>query len=100
MEIVEVVIRVPKELYEAIIKDIEQENWYDEDAPIDKTMRAIANGTVLSKGHGRLIDADAEIKAMENMKVSGDCFKACVKYVKLEMESAPTIIEADKENKE
>lgn len=49
MEMIDIVIKLPKNVYDTIIKDIEQENWYDEDAPIDKTMRAIANGTILPK---------------------------------------------------
>ena len=45
---------------------------------------AIVNGTPLPKGHGRLIDAD-DVTDFEGHYITTD---------------APTIIEADKENKE
>jgi hypothetical protein len=55
---------------------------------------AIANGTPLPKGHGRLIDADAlnldyEVEMADDWKTAHEIAN-CVKY-------APTIIEADEE---
>ena len=91
METVEVVIRIPKEVYEKIQqidriilgrqngKTIEFALW-----------NGVKNGTVLPKGHGRLIDADAlEYKLSANERDL---------YVKYTLEDdAPTVIEADKE---
>jgi len=66
--------------------------------------RAIIHGTPLPKGHGRLIDADAFIKMMENaskrhkyneLRLTVDyVFKAIIKSL-LDEGDAPTIIEAD-----
>lgn len=50
--------------------------------------QAILNGTLLPKGHGRLIDADAYRKEMMNSR-EFDFFKT--------LDIQPTIIEADKE---
>jgi len=78
-----------------------------------KACVAIRNGTPLSKGHGRLIDADAFIAKMEDAskrqkykKLSiddcltvDDVFKAVIGSLQnkgLANGDAPTIIEADK----
>lgn len=74
---------------------------------------AIKNGVVLPKGHGRLIDADAFIKTMEDaskrqkykklliddLLTVDDVFKAIIESLQnrgLAEGDAPTIIEADK----
>ena len=58
METVEVVIRIPKEY-----KDyIEGGAGIIPDKIIQYLFNALDNGTVLPKGHGRLIDADAATK--------------------------------------
>ena len=63
----------------------------------------IANGTPLPKGHGRLIDADKTISKicgsscgchLEECGHDEPCFSVT------RIESAPTIIEADKERSE
>lgn len=53
--------------------------------------KAIKNGTILPKRHGRLIDADALEVSMGNDWKTGNEITNCIK-------SAPTIIEADKES--
>ena len=60
-EKIELVIRIPKELYEAYKGRPPRLG----DAGMDMIAQAIANGTPLSKEHGRLIDADALVKKME-----------------------------------
>lgn len=95
METVKVVIKLSKEVYDTIIKDIEQENWYDENAPIDKTMRAIANGTVLPKGHGDLKDVDKLIKESSVDMWTDYGYESMVTVEAID--DAPTVIEADKE---
>ena len=58
-----------------------------------KLFEAVKNGTELPKGHGRLIDADALIDSL-GISDRDIYFKAVIE------EEAPTIIEADKEDKE
>ena len=62
------------------------------DEGMDMIAQAIANGTPLPKGHGRLIDADAYIKDMLNSR-EFDFFKILAFFKILDMQ--PTIIEAD-----
>lgn len=50
----------------------------------EKIWRAIANGKLLPKGHGRLIDADVLVDGME------DDYEVCET-----VNATPTIIEAD-----
>jgi len=45
--------------------------------------------------HGRLVDADAIVNAMNDMKVGGEVFVTAVEYVKLIMNDADTIVEAE-----
>ena len=52
-----------------------------------KVTRAIVNGTVLTKGHGRLIDADAILE-----EPFGNTYK--------DIDIAETIIEADKDGQD
>ena len=71
-----IVIDIPEEIY----KHIQEEQWLPNRLLIEK---AIANGTPLPKGHGRLIDAD-------------DLNNHIIGYV--DTRSCPTIIEADTES--
>lgn len=78
---VEVVIKIPREDYE-YIKNSKDFNF-----------NVIKNGTPLPKGHGRLIDADAFIDTLGCS--DRDIYaKACIE------EDAPTILEADKTERE
>jgi hypothetical protein len=57
----------------------------------------IANGTPLPKGHGRLIDADK----LEPRDISHEAWYSPMWGFELvDIEDAPTIIEADKESEE
>ena len=59
---------------------------------------SIMNGTPLPKGHGRLIDADAEIKSIEKtMNMSDEKYGAFYRGQIATLRMSPTIIEADKE---
>lgn len=49
------------------------------------------------ESHGRLIDADEIIKEMDKMNVGGVVFETAVDYVKLIVNDATTIIEAENE---
>lgn len=58
----------------------------------------IANGTLLPKGHGRLIDADKiGLTNFECFMCGGD-YKEGLKMLIHKIETAPTIIEADRES--
>ena len=87
---IELIIKIPKEVYEHILKAKSVPDVLGID--IVNTINAVKNGTSIPKGHGRLIDADAFIKQesccgyIEDMDI--DYFK----------QNVPTIIEADKEN--
>ena len=69
------VIDITEEEYEEILSS--------EDCGLHTLTRAVANGTQLPKGHGRLIDADALELPSEEM------------ISRLVIQLAPTIIEAD-----
>ncbi len=51
----------------------------------------------LPEKHGRLIDADKIVDAMNDMEVEGEVFTTAVNYVKLIVADAPTVIEAEGE---
>lgn len=79
-----IVIDIPKELYEEII--------CDEACGLNEITRAIANGTLLPKGHGRLIDADELLDTFWTYCKQGD-----FGYHQAEdlIKSASPIVEAD-----
>lgn len=86
METVEVLIKLPKELYQMIKEDTLLPKNY-------AINEAIQNGTVLPKGHGDLKDANY-------MKREGIINRGnynSIKGVREWIDEAPTIIEADKE---
>ena len=84
---IELVIKMPEEVYKQFRKDQKQKYV---SAMISTDI--IANGTPLPKGHGRLIDADELLK--EHPKMDTYAFPSTA------IESAPTIIEADKAKSE
>lgn len=69
------------------------------DAGMDMIAQSIANGTVLSKGHGRLIDVD-EVEAILHNKafdmVESNAKFYTIRWVQKIVRNAPTIIEADR----
>ena len=87
---IELIIKIPKEVYEHILKAKSVPDMLSID--IVNTINAVKNGTLLSKGHGRLIDVD-EIQ-FENAEFDtyGDYSRAFDA-----IDEADTIIEADKE---
>ena len=78
---VEVVIRIGKKYYDNLMSKA-----YLIPYGLEK---AIANGTVLPKGHGRLIDADVLADSFE------DNYEFCEA-----LNNTPTVIEADSEVEE
>lgn len=94
METVEVMIKVPKDLYEGIeCRNGELETEY----VCDELMKAVDNGTVLPKGHTDLIDRQALIHSIEQKAkrlsnldtINGLCGAVAIVF------DALTIVEAD-----
>ena len=82
-EYVEVVVKIPKEEYEDIINS--------EDCGLHRLTRAVANGTLLPKGHGALKDTDAILREL---------FWVTSRPVKSQLymiTQAQTLVEADRE---
>ena len=81
----EIVIKIP----EGLKKDFETEQWTA--LSCVEMKNALINGTVLPKGHGRLIDDD-------RISLSGIHFKTERDHATMigRLNSAPTIIEADR----
>lgn len=66
---------------------------------IEDVLEAVENGTVLPKGHGRLIDADKAVRE-ENSKLvdfetTNTRDRSYCRYARIILNDAPTIIEAD-----
>ena len=85
-----IVIDIPDERYKNIRDQVDKGDY-----PDMQIGRAIVEGIQLPKGHGRLVDADAELKELNKMKVGGEVFTTALNFAKIEFEQAPTIIEAE-----
>ena len=88
----EIVIKIPEETYKEC-----QGNTYFSDTG-GQLFDVVKNGVVLPKGHGRLIDAD-ELK-FEKCTLATDSSVSYYLVDKEVVENAPTIIEADRGDKE
>ena len=91
---IEVVIKIPEDDYKRIVKYGMTVFGSDED--IDLLERALENGIVLPKGHGRIVDIDNAVKDLESVNESFCTFcargyGARVDYI------GEVLIEADKE---
>ena len=96
---IELIIKMPEEVYESI-----QDNDYCGISNSDM-YNAIVNGTPLPKGHGRLIDADALDRDLENAKVNlgdalSEAFDDGLTWASEVTSKLLTIIEADKESED
>lgn len=88
-----VVIDIPDEVFDDI-KDIVKTNRPLPNQNIPTLLRMVADGTVLPKGHGDLIDR-SKLDTRERGNNSQRCMWWNIKQI---IENAPTVIEADKEN--
>lgn len=88
----QIVIDIPKEQYSLIMQSHRSgvARFIDKEA----MMYAIKNGTLLPRGHGRLIDADELLKHKQIIGTSNYC-EYNVVYVET-VNNARPIIEADK----
>lgn len=88
---IELLIKIPEEVYKRAKET--------PDVICDSVWSGMKYGTPLPKGHGRLIDAeDLDITTITTDDYSGN--KILDVVLKEDIDIAPTIIEADKENKE
>lgn len=107
---IELVIKIPEVFYEALRKtDMMVSGQRSGKTLMSVIYNAVANGTPLPKGHGRLIDADEVLKAMDTWDKFGYTETGCfvrepkndyVPYVHYEdmvnsVNSITTIIKAD-----
>lgn len=92
----EIVIKIPEEMYEWI-NDV---NKFYEDYGISDFVGLIKNGTVLPKGHGKIIDESA-ITEIYTHKTEPKEVNGIQIYPRIEIigTNAPTIIEADRSEK-
>ena len=88
---IELVIKIPEETY----KNIQSRDWKNGELVFSDEWKAIHNGTILPKGHGRLIDAD-ELK--KHKYHDSNRHEKAVSVAQIDWQ--PTIIEADKERSE
>ena len=93
-----IIIDIDKDLYKGIER---RDGALETEYVCDELMKAIDNGTILPKGHGRLIDADELIKQLEmiandewNKQVGSS--KGVEDAIDI-VDDTPRIIEADKE---
>lgn len=94
METVEILIRIPKRDFDFIKDEFADGDMPDEKDLKETTYYAIASGTVLPAGHGRLIDADElflDIQTDEQMRLGEH-----LAWVRERIEDTPTVIAADK----
>ena len=98
------IIDIPEDYYEIVKHDVQVGNDY-------LPFKLIAKGTPLPKGHGRLIDADALISEIKDLKKSpwykdNTNFSYLPRKETLEIiedvviRDAPTIVEEEKEEED
>lgn len=93
-----IVIDIPEEIYSFITRECNDVIISENKAPIEYIIRGIIDGTVLPKGHGRLI-AEPTKTDISNTVGGNNDFAECIRdSVKAVFDNATTIIEADKEN--
>lgn len=91
---IELVIKIPDHLYK-LLKDFPSDS--NEGTIENVLMKAVENGTLLPKGHGRIADMDAAIKCIEDVEGEDAIWAICLIDWAC---SKRTLIEADKEQTE
>ena len=84
----QIVIDIPEDVYE----EIKSNDW--DNLAVEGFCAAVKNGTLLPKGHGRLIDADAMLEDVKNYCIDPDAHDWTIFDF---INNADTIIEADRE---
>lgn len=90
MDEIELVIKMPKNTYRQI-QALARNNYFEYDI-CGNSMRRIANGIPLPKGHGRLIDEKILLRKLRSRNFGFNL----PTWVKVAIDDTPTIIEADK----
>lgn len=87
---IELVIKIPEEAYKWIRNEVYDYSY------LRQIILGICKGTPLPKGHGRIVDISKieYLKALHDAKYGEIPWSEAIKRIK---NSAPTIIEADKE---
>ena len=111
MKEIELTIKIYEEQYEHIKQNMTMDKVKDYHILLYDICERIKNGTVLPKGHERLIDADKVKKDIidwfmytvnsKHNSIPKDCdelIKYITGWVTYAIDKTPTIIEADKEN--
>lgn len=86
METVEVLIRIPKDKYDEVM---DMKGILQDKPDLFRYSVAVANGTVLPKGHGKLIDSNVLWDAFQDL---GQDFQEAFDFAE-----ANAVIEADKD---
>ena len=95
----QIVINIPKDVYTRLFDNGIQDNEIAVD-DVCEMARALRLGTPLSKGHGRLIDADElylDIQTDEEMRLGNENLLWIRERI---FDYAPTIVEADRSEEE
>ena len=87
----ELVIKIPKELYESYKGRPPMLG----DAGMDMIAQSIANGTPLPEGHWRLIDSKQAEERLRQVFDEHDGYNSLARYIVRNPSETPTIIEAD-----
>ena len=95
---IELVIKIPSEVYENIKSATADDN------DISSLVLGIHEATPLPKGHDRLIEANSVDKIVKSIEPSdaewGMTAETAIRLIHDAFDRAPTIIEADKESEE
>lgn len=90
MDEIELVVKMPKNTYRQI-QALARNGYFEHDI-CGNSMRRIANGVPLPKGHGRLIDEKILLRKLRSRNFGFNL----PTWVKVAIDDTPTIIEADK----
>ena len=85
---VELIVRIPEEAYQ-LLKN-KGVDWLG----AEHILHAVANGTPLQKGHGKLIDSEAYYADVKKHYFDNDTVIRCTKIA---LHNAETVIKADKD---
>jgi hypothetical protein len=91
---IELVIKIPERAYNLL--KTSGVDWLG----AEHILNAVANGTPLPEGHGRLIDADEIIYLTNEIEAEDREEELYHLFLKTVLADAPTIIEADKTESE
>ena len=93
----QIVIDIPERTYEQL-KFLREQGFDGFETIIDK---AVANGTPLPKGHGRVIDYGYVVDAIDDwINAEEYNYTNATDYLRNRIRNVPTIIDAESEDKE